>query len=155
MRGIQDRLLTLIFLLQAYLAIQNHPKAIQYFERVFSISKGLQDRAGMGRACSRLGDVYKAMGDLEQAQTYHKQLFALSQQLQHAVGQCTALANLGELSLVQGDLDLASEYYHQLMMVAEREKQVKHLTLPRTADNYFAFKVQSNLLGVFPGSACS
>lgn len=49
-------------IMQAHLALGNHDKAIMYFERVFDLSKALQDKAGMGRACSRLGDVFKAIG---------------------------------------------------------------------------------------------
>ena len=83
------------------------------------ISKEVEDRAGVGRACGSLGNAYNSLGDFQKAIEYLERHLKVSKDVGDRAGEGSAYSNLGNAFMNLGDFPKAIEYHEQHLKISK------------------------------------
>ena len=118
----------------AYLALSNYGKAIEYHEKVVMIARKRSNLLGEGKSSSSLGSAYFYIGDYSKAIKYYERYLEIMQFFKAQVKQGTAvgnlglegegiaLSNLGMAHQALGNYEEASDY-HKRSLASTRERK--------------------------------
>ena len=101
----------------AYLALGDAGKAIEYYEQALKIARETGDRSGEGNALGNLGLAYADLGDARKAIGYYEQALEIAREIGDRRGEGNALGNMGVAYKVLGDARKAIEYYEQALEI--------------------------------------
>ncbi|MEB3831937.1 tetratricopeptide repeat protein [Phormidium sp. CCY1219] len=112
--------LTLFRIAHSYRHLRNYSQALQFFERVLTLSRSIGDRQGEAAALNNLGLTYSDSRQFNRALDYYQQSLALSREIDYASGEATTLNNLGLLYDNQQQYLQALDYYQQAIAIQEK-----------------------------------
>jgi tetratricopeptide (TPR) repeat protein len=102
----------------AYTALGDARKAIEYYEQALVVSRALSNRRGEGAALGNLGLAHAALGDPRKAIEHHEQHLVIARALGDRRGERAALGNLGLVHAVLGDTGKAIEHLQRQLAIA-------------------------------------
>ena len=103
----------------AYSALGDAKKAIDYYEQALKIAKEIGDRRGEGNHLGNLGSAYSALGDAKKAIDYCEQALKIDLEIGDRRGEGNRLGNLGRAYSDLGDAKKAIDYYEQALKIAK------------------------------------
>jgi tetratricopeptide (TPR) repeat protein len=104
---------------QAYAALGETRKAIEYYDQALMISRKIGDRRGEGARLGNLGLAYADLGETRKAIGYHDQALKISQETEDRRGEGNRLGNLGLAYADLGETRKATEYYDQALKISQ------------------------------------
>ena len=102
----------------AYAALGETRKAIEFYEQHLAIAREIGDRGGEGRAFGNLGIAYAALGETRKAIEFFEQDLAIAREIGNRGGEGTALGNLGIAYAALGETRKAIEFFEQHLAIA-------------------------------------
>ncbi|MDY6875891.1 MAG: tetratricopeptide repeat protein [Chloroflexota bacterium] len=102
----------------AYSALGEVGRAIEYYEQALVIAREIGDRSGEGAGLGNLGNAYSAMGEVDRAIEYCEQALAIAREIGDRRGEGNRLGNLGNAYYSLGEVNRAIEYYEQALEIA-------------------------------------
>ena len=103
---------------EAYAALGDARKAIEYQEQRLVIDREIGDRRGEGAALGNLGDAYADLGDARKAIEFYEQALVIYREIGNRRGEGAALGNLGIAYAALGDARKAIEFFEQHRVIA-------------------------------------
>ena len=106
----------------AFLALGNHEKAIEHFEKSFELVVSNEPTpSAIGSAYNNLGTAYQAKGDLIQAEKYFD--LALSQAIfgEDSAGKARAYGNIGNIFMLKKEFSKAIIHYKEVISIQNDE----------------------------------
>ena len=73
----------------------NYKEALDYLKKALEIYEGLNDRVGMAKDHSNIGNVLSSMGNYNEALDYHKKALEIREGLNDRVGMAKDYTNIG------------------------------------------------------------
>jgi tetratricopeptide (TPR) repeat protein len=104
----------------AYDALGEYQRAIEFHEQRLSIARDIGDRRGEGNALGNLGVVYSNLGEARRAVEFYEQQLIITRDMGDRRGEGSALGNLGIAYNNLGETRRGVEY-HEQALVAKRE----------------------------------
>ncbi|MSU57963.1 MAG: tetratricopeptide repeat protein [Pedosphaera sp.] len=101
----------------AYAALGDARKAIEFHEQALVIAREIGDRRGEGAALGNLGHAYAALGDARKAIEFHEQALVIAREIGDRRGEGQDLGNLGSAYFALGDARKAIEFYEQQLVI--------------------------------------
>jgi tetratricopeptide (TPR) repeat protein len=101
----------------AYSALGQVEKAIEYYEQALAIAREIGHRQGEGNHLGNLGNAYSALGQVEKAIEYYEQALAIDREIGYRQGEGADLGNLGNAYSALGQVEKAIEYYEQALAI--------------------------------------
>ncbi len=115
----------------AYAALGETRRAIQYLEQALAIDHKIGDRHGEGADLGNLGLAFRTLGDARKAIEYHEQALAIAREIGNRRGEGADLGNLGLAYAQLGETSRAIGYYEQALAIAreigDRRSEGGHL----------------------------
>jgi tetratricopeptide (TPR) repeat protein len=106
----------------AYRALGQYKRAIEYQEQSLAITREIGDRSGEANSLGNLGIAYKSLGQYERAIEYQEQSLAITREIGDRWGEGASLFNLG-IALVGLDRHAeALQNYQQALAIYEALK---------------------------------
>ncbi|MCL4275685.1 MAG: tetratricopeptide repeat protein, partial [Anaerolineales bacterium] len=102
----------------AYAALGDARKAIEFYEQQLVIVREIGDRRGEGNALGNLGIAYKNLGDARKAIEFYEQRLEIAREIGDRRGEGAALGNLGNAYAALGEARKAIEFYEQCLEIA-------------------------------------
>jgi tetratricopeptide (TPR) repeat protein len=102
----------------AYNALGEYRRAIDYHEKHLAIAREMGDRKGEGQALGNLGNAYHSLGDYPRAIDYHEQRLAITRDTRYRRGEGNTLGGLGNAYYSLGDYHRAIEHFEQHLVIA-------------------------------------
>jgi tetratricopeptide (TPR) repeat protein len=102
----------------AYAALGDARRAIDYYEQALIIAREIGDRKNEGAWLGNLGNAYADLGDARKAIEYHEQALAIDREIGDRRGEGANLGNLGLAYADLGDARRAIDYYEQALIIA-------------------------------------
>ena len=102
----------------AYAALGEARRAIEYHEQALAIDREIGDRRGEGAGMGNLGNAYAALGETRRAIEYHEQALAIDREIGDRRGEGAVLGNLGLAYADLGETRRAIELYEQRLVIA-------------------------------------
>ncbi|RLI58796.1 MAG: hypothetical protein DRO93_09285 [Candidatus Thorarchaeota archaeon] len=90
------------------------------FEELMLIQQQLNNQVGLAKALVNIGEIDRALGQLEQMEIYNRKALEISQEAEYMRGIVTATINLGDVALRRGQIAQAIEQYVKGAGMAER-----------------------------------
>ncbi|MBL8204435.1 MAG: CHAT domain-containing protein [Blastocatellia bacterium] len=106
----------------AYAALSEYTKAIEYYEQALAICREFKDRSGEGNALNNLGITYNRLSQYEKAIEYYEQALAIRRELKDRSGEGNALNNLGITYYRLRRNEKAIEYFEQSLTIRRELK---------------------------------
>ncbi len=101
----------------AYYALGDAHKAIEFYEQQLGIVREIGDRRGEGAALGNLGLAYAALGDARKAIEFYEQALAIDREIGDRRGEGADLGNLGNAYADLGEAHKAIEFYEQYLSI--------------------------------------
>ena len=101
----------------AYYALGQYEKAIDYYQRSLDLSKEINDRQGEANSLNNLGEVDQSFGQYEKAIHYHQQSLDIKKNIGDRQGIAHSLGGLGLAYNSLGQYQKAIEYYQQSLTI--------------------------------------
>jgi signal transduction histidine kinase len=98
---------TYIAIADVYSIMNNHPNAVEYYQKAIAIFKEDKDSINMANAMHNLGDRYINNGNMDSALKYTKAAQAIFYRDNNAVGEAYCLGNLGKIYAELGNVPQA------------------------------------------------
>ena len=95
----------------AYYALGQYEKAIEYYKLSLDLSKKINDRQGEANSLGNLGVVYQSLGQYKKAIDYHQQSLDIKKEISDRQGEVASLGNLGNAYYSLEQYQKAIEYY--------------------------------------------
>ena len=123
-------------------------EARDQFEELLIIQQQLNNQVGLARTLINVGEIDRALDQIEQMETYNRRALEISQEAEYMRGITVATVNLGDVAVRKGDLQLALQHYKAAIKLAEGAgmKQTLALTHFVTGDAYFLLQDFDNAL---------
>jgi tetratricopeptide (TPR) repeat protein len=102
----------------AYYALGEIRKAIEFYEQALLIDQQIGDRGGEGIALGNLGAAYAALGETRKAIEFYEQRIVIAREIGDRRGEGNALGNLGTAYAALGETRKAIEFYEQRIVIA-------------------------------------
>lgn len=102
---------------QFALARDDHERAKTWTNESLSLFRSQDDRAGVARSFTRLGDIAKAEGDLDGAARNYAYALEVARNLEDRRALAAALTNVGALALIRKDLDEADRLSREALSI--------------------------------------
>jgi tetratricopeptide (TPR) repeat protein len=102
----------------AYAALGDARKAIEFHEKHLAIAREIGDRRGEGNALGNLGNAYAALGDARKAIEFYEKRMEIAREIGDRRGEGNALGNLGLAYADLGDARKAIEFYEKRLAIA-------------------------------------
>ena len=102
----------------AYVALGEMRRAIEYYEQCLVIYREIGDRWGEGADLGNLGITYKNLGDARRAIGYYEQALGIRHEIGDRRGEGNDLGNVGNAYAALGEVRRAIEYYEQALVIA-------------------------------------
>ena len=102
----------------AYSALGDAKKAIEYYEQALKIDREIGDIRGEGVWLGSLGNAYLALGDAKKAIDYYEQAMRNARETGDIRSEGVGLGNLGNAYRDLGDAKKAIDYYEQALKIA-------------------------------------
>ncbi|MFX1482487.1 MAG: tetratricopeptide repeat protein [Promethearchaeota archaeon] len=114
-------------------------EARDQFEELFVIQQQLNDQVGLAKTLINVGEIDRALDQIEQMETYNRRALEISQEAEYMRGIAVATVNLGDVAVRKGDIEEAIKLYNEGLSIAEGAgmKSTLALTLFQTGDAYF------------------
>jgi tetratricopeptide (TPR) repeat protein len=104
-------------LANAFAALGEPRKAMEYYEQALAIDREIGDRRGEGADLGNLGNAYADLGETRKAIEYHVQALAIAREIGDRRGEGADLGNLGIAYRRLDDVPKAIEYYGQQLVI--------------------------------------
>ena len=104
---------------EAYTALAEYPKAMDYLLRALAMFEALEDDAGIAFASTNIGHVYWAQRNSSKALEYHQKAFRISERTHDTAMMIVQLVHLGSDYSLEGDYDEALRYHERSLALAE------------------------------------
>jgi len=102
----------------AYAALGETRKAIEFYEQQLVIAREIGDRRGEGNALGNLGIAYKNLGEPRKAIEFYEQILKFHREIGDRRSEGLDLGNLGNAYADLGETRKAIEYYEQALAIA-------------------------------------
>jgi tetratricopeptide (TPR) repeat protein len=102
----------------AYTALGETRRAIQFHEQALPILREIGDRRGEGSALGNLGTAYATLGDTRRAIQFFEQYLSITREIGDRRGEGIALGNMGIVYKDLGETHRAIEFYEQRLTIA-------------------------------------
>jgi tetratricopeptide (TPR) repeat protein len=102
----------------AYSALGEVGRAIEYYEQALEIACEIGDRRGEGAALGNLGNAYSALGEVGRAIGTFEQALEIAREIGYRRWEGNHLGNLGSAYLALGEVGRAIEYYEQALVIS-------------------------------------
>jgi len=102
----------------AYKALGEYRRAIEYYEQRLQIAHEISDRLGESRGLGNLGAAYRNLGEYRRAIEYQEQRLEIVREIGDRRGEGQALGNLGIAYFCLGEYRRATEYHEQDLKIA-------------------------------------
>ena len=102
----------------AYAALGDARKAIDFYEQRLVIAREIGDRRGEAADLGNLGLAYAALGDARKAIDFYEQRLVIAREIGDRRGEGNALGNLGNAHAALGDACTAITFHEQHLAVA-------------------------------------
>jgi tetratricopeptide (TPR) repeat protein len=103
---------------QAYSALGEPRKAIEFSEQSLKIAREIGYRRGEGNALGNLGIAYAALGEPRKSIEYYDQALAIAREIGNRRNEGAWLGNLGIAYRNLGEIHKAIEFYEQHLIIA-------------------------------------
>jgi len=110
----------------AYSALGDAKKAIDYFEQALKIAREIGDRRGEGNRLGNLGLAYRALGDAKKTIDYFEQGLKIAREIGDIRHEGVGLGNLGTEYYILGETKKAIEYYEQGLKIAREIGDIRN-----------------------------
>ena len=107
----------------AYHALGQLEKAIEYHEQALEVARKTGHRQGESSRLGNLGNAYHALGQMEKAIKYYKKALQIARKIRHHQGEGNALSNLGNAYYDLGQMENAIDHYKQALKIA---REIRH-----------------------------
>ena len=97
----------------AYYALGQYEKAIDYYQRSLDLSKKINDRQGEANSLGNLGVVYQSLGQYKKAIDYHQKSLDIKKEISDRQGEVASLGNLGNAYYSLEQYQKAIDYYQR------------------------------------------
>lgn len=108
----------------AYVALGNEKKAIEFYEQALVITHEIGDRRNEGVWLCDLGAANFALGDAKKAIEFYEQALDIVRKIGHRRVEGIALGNLGVANFALGDANKAIEFYEQALVIFHEIKDL-------------------------------
>jgi tetratricopeptide (TPR) repeat protein len=102
----------------AYAALGDARKAIEFYEQALVIDREIGDQRGAGASLGNLGNAYAALGDARKAIEFLNLALVIARETSERRGEGAALGNLGNAYAALGEVRKAIEFYEQRLIIA-------------------------------------
>ncbi|HQV68647.1 MAG TPA: tetratricopeptide repeat protein [Thermoflexales bacterium] len=102
----------------AYAALGDARRAIEFYKQCLTLHREIGDRRGEGADLGNLGNAYAALGDARWAIEYYEQCLTLHREIGDRRGEGADLGNLGLAYADLGDAQRAIGFYEQRLVIA-------------------------------------
>ncbi len=102
----------------AYLALGDFRKSIEFSEKALNITSEIGDRRNEGAWLGNLGLAYMELGDEKKAMEYYEKALVIDREIGDRRGEGADLGNLGIAYKNLGETQKAIEYYQQHLVIA-------------------------------------
>ena len=96
-----------------HLSLDQPAEALRCFEQALPLWREVGDRAQEAITLSKIGEAYRALGQLEQALRCFEQELRTTQEIKDRAGETDALNKIGSIYQLRGQFDAASRYFKQ------------------------------------------
>jgi tetratricopeptide (TPR) repeat protein len=103
----------------AYRALGEVRKAMQYYEKALKVAQEIGDRRGEGVRFGGLGNAYSALGEVRKAMQYYEKALKVAQEIGDKKNESTWLGNLGIAYCNLRQRNEAIEYYKKALKIAQ------------------------------------
>jgi tetratricopeptide (TPR) repeat protein len=101
----------------AYAALGEARRAIEYHQQALAISREIGDRRGEGSDLGNLGNAYYSLGEARRAIEHHQQALAISREAGDRCTEGNTLGALGNAYAALGEARRAIEYHQQALAI--------------------------------------
>ena len=101
----------------AYFSMGDYQKAIEYYERAYTIAKENGNRHDEGAWLLNLGNAYRNQGQVQIAIKYYEQALDIAREIGDRQGEESGLGNLGIAYSDRGQVQTAIDYYEQALVI--------------------------------------
>jgi tetratricopeptide (TPR) repeat protein len=103
----------------AYYALGEVERAVEYYEQALVIAKEIGDRRGEGNRLGSLGNAYYALGQVERAIEFYEQALVIAKEIGDRRGEGTWLGSLGLAYAALGQVERVVDYHEQALVIAK------------------------------------
>lgn len=93
-------------------------RALDFFQKQWSICEEINDRKGIGKATNNIGLVYQYCGELDRALEYFHKSLDYREDIGDTLGLGVVLSNIGTAYHDRGELNLAIRYYQKQLKIS-------------------------------------
>jgi tetratricopeptide (TPR) repeat protein len=101
----------------AYAALGDARKAIDFYEQHLAIARDIGDRQGEANALGNLGLAYADLDDARKAIDFYEQALVIVREIGDRQGEGNTLGNLGNAYAALGDARKAIDFYEQALVI--------------------------------------
>jgi tetratricopeptide (TPR) repeat protein len=101
----------------AYFALGETRRAIEFHEQALEIDREVGDRQGEGADLGNLGNAYFALGETRRAIEFYEQHLVITREIGDRRGEGNVLGNLGSAYFSLGEVRRAMDYYGQQLAI--------------------------------------
>ena len=102
----------------AYDALGDYERAIDFHHQSLVIDREIGNRRGESASLGNLGNAYDALGDYKQAIGFYQQSLVIAREIGHRQGEANSLGNLGSAYDALGDYERAIDFQQQSLVIA-------------------------------------
>jgi CHAT domain-containing protein/Tfp pilus assembly protein PilF len=110
----------LIHVANIYRFIQQHTKALDYFQQALAIQREIGDRQAQALTLTGIGGLYSALGEYDKAVDYQLQALSLFKELGSPGGQALCLTEIAGVMGHLGRYSTAFDYYQRALIIQRR-----------------------------------
>lgn len=118
--------------------VGRYDEALECYEKQRSAYEEMEDRTGVGRAFSLIGDCHRITGFHGKAAAAYRQCVNIGNETKSARLRASGLTLLGKLYHERGDFDAAAKYYHESLTISRsaEDEAMQSWSLPPLAQLY-------------------
>jgi tetratricopeptide (TPR) repeat protein len=94
-------------------------EARDQFEEVLVLQQRLNNQIGLADALINVGEVDRALGQLDQMETYNLRALEISQEAEYVKGIAISKLNLGDVHIKKGEIAKAIDFYHEVSEISQ------------------------------------
>lgn len=96
-----------------------YQEARDQFEEVLVIQQRLNNQIGLADTFINVGEVDRALGQLDQMETYNLRALEISQEAEYVKGISISKLNLGDVHVKKGEIAEAIDFYHEVSEISQ------------------------------------